>query len=101
MALTMTRTRTQTALTKLVELVANLNGELAFVQSLLDEPTKLNVHERLQLRRVNLVSNLHALHLTVKQFDPEIDPSSIGVLETWRKQYGRNLGAGALAKRYL
>ena len=35
MALTMTRTRTQTTLTKLVELVANVHGELAFVEGLL------------------------------------------------------------------
>ena len=101
MALTMTRTRTQTALTKLVELVANLNGELAFVQSLLKDPNKQNEHERLILRRAKLVSDLHALYLTVRQFDPEIDPSFIGVLETWRKQYGRKLGAEALVKRYL
>lgn len=37
MALTMTRTRTQTTLTKLAMLVANVHGELAFVERLLDE----------------------------------------------------------------
>src|SRR5574343_148913 len=37
MALTMTRTRTQTALTKLVELVANVHGELETVERLLAE----------------------------------------------------------------
>lgn len=38
MALTMTRTRTQTALTQLVETLANLKGELAFVEAWLAEP---------------------------------------------------------------
>lgn len=37
MALTMTRTRTQTTLTKLAMLVANVHGELALVERLLDE----------------------------------------------------------------
>jgi len=37
MALTMTRTRTQTALTQLVETLANLKGELAFVEGWLAE----------------------------------------------------------------
>ena len=35
MALTMTRTRTQTTLTKLAELVAHVHGELEFVEGLL------------------------------------------------------------------
>ena len=35
MALTMTRTRTQTTLTKLATMVANVHGELEFVQGLL------------------------------------------------------------------
>ena len=37
MALTMTRTRTQTALAKLVEVLARVNGELAFVRELMAE----------------------------------------------------------------
>lgn len=37
MALTKTRTRTQTTLTKLAMLVANVHGELALVEKLLDE----------------------------------------------------------------
>lgn len=36
MALTMTRTRTQTALTKLAEMVANVHGEMAFLDELLE-----------------------------------------------------------------
>lgn len=35
MALTMPRARTQTALTKLVQLVANTHGELEFVEPLM------------------------------------------------------------------
>ena len=45
MALTMTRTRTQTALTKLVELVANVHGELETVERLLAE-TRVRVAQR-------------------------------------------------------
>lgn len=37
MALTMTRTRTQTTLTRLAKLLANLNGELEFGERLLLE----------------------------------------------------------------
>jgi len=37
MALTMTRTRTQTALTRLAKLLANLNGEMEFVERLKKE----------------------------------------------------------------
>ena len=40
MALTMTRTRTQTALTKLAGMVANIHGELAFVEAALVQMPK-------------------------------------------------------------
>lgn len=38
MALTKTRTRTQTALTRLALLIANVHGELALVEGLLASP---------------------------------------------------------------
>lgn len=91
MALTMTRTRTQTTLTKLAELVANVHGELGFVLGLLEQdcsaaaaatsaldPESRNV---LAARRRVLLANRDALYATVRQFDPEIDPGGIGVSE--------------------
>ena len=49
MALTMTRTRTQTALTRLAKLLANLNGELAFLDELM--ATSLEMADGLMGRR--------------------------------------------------
>lgn len=81
MALTMTRTRTQTALTKLVELLARVNGELSFVRELLVEAP---AHaEGLQARETVLVTEREALVLTLRQFDPSLDPEEVGCAEDW------------------
>lgn len=103
MALTMTRTRTQTTLTKLAELVANVHGELAFVEGLLAGPALApGVPDRLTVRRVKLIGDRDALYATIRQFDPAIDPLNIGTAQDWRKQFGsRRLGDKGLAKRYL
>jgi hypothetical protein len=112
MALTMTRTRTQTTLTKLAELVANVHGELAFVDGLLapDCPAVAGSSRALDLelrgvlvaRRRTLLANRDALYATVRQFDPEIDPGRIGASDGWRLRFGRrNLGTPAVAMRYL
>lgn len=111
MALTMTRTRTQTTLTKLAEMVANVHGELEFVEGLLAqdcpavtgatsaEPESRNV---LVARRRILLASRNALYATVRQFDPAIDPGRIGVSEGWRLRFGRRgLGTKALVARYL
>jgi hypothetical protein len=98
MALTMTRTRTQTALTKLAELLANLHGELAMVERLL---TAYPEHQAgLAVRKDKLTADIEALCLTLKQFDPKIDPSHIGALDQWWKPYGR-LGTKTALRRYL
>ncbi len=107
MALTMTRTRTQATLTKLAEMVANVHGELAFVDGLLaarGPGTALGltpeVLARLALRRLELVGNRDALYATLRQFDAGIEPGRIGAADGWRKRYGRGLGEAGLMRRY-
>jgi len=84
MALTMTRTRTQTALTKLVELLANLNGELDFVNDLV---ASADCSTALLERQRELLEKQQALKQTLVLFDPTIDPETIGRLDVWRKPY--------------
>ena len=88
MALTMTRTRTQTTLTKLAELVACLHSELAFVEALqadakMSRPALLGAHHD------QLMRHRDALYLTIRQFDPTIDPASIGASNLWQRRFGR------------
>ena len=112
MALTMTRTRTQTTLTKLAEMVANVHGELAFLEGLLageagsGAPGSMqgmapDVQARLAARRLKLLGDRDALYATIRQFDAGIDPAGIGSSEGWRKQYGRGLSEPGLVRRYL
>jgi hypothetical protein len=87
MALTMTRTRTQKALTRLAKLLANLNGELEFVESLIREiPEQQTV---LAIRRSALLSNRDAVCSTIRQFDPALDAARIGSANEWARAYGR------------
>lgn len=105
MALTMTRTRTQTALTKLAQQVAIVHSELAFVEELLEntldawvthvsrlkggrQVTEDTLRGGLLLRRQTLIGIRTALYATIKQFDPELDPEQIGALDEWLKPYG-------------
>ena len=86
MALTMTRKRTQTALTKLAQLLADVNGELAFLVETVARPlvplTEAD-SARLRLRRAQLDKSRAALCMTIRQFDPSIDPDDIGSSENW------------------
>jgi hypothetical protein len=87
MALTMTRTRTQTTLTRLTKLLANLNGELEFIERLtLERPDS---SEALILRRQVLAENRAAVCITIRQFDPDVDLASVGSLNDWAKEYRR------------
>jgi hypothetical protein len=111
MALTMTRTRTQTTLTRLAMLIANVHGELEFVEGLLrgagqgqgSEGVKGEVRARLEARRVKLVADRDALYATVRQFDAEIEPAGIGSAEAWQKRLStrRSLTRKSLVVGYL
>ena len=100
MALTMTRTRNQTTLTKLLTLVANVHGELAFVEGRLVEVPVVAGALRvgLERRRVELLASRDALYVTVVQFDLDLDPTSIVTAEDWLKPHGRGMAA---RRRYL
>jgi hypothetical protein len=97
----MTRTRTQTALTKLLTLVANVQGELAFVEGRLADATAAAFQEGLERRRDQLMASRDALYLTVRQFDPEIDPTSIWMADDWMKPFGRGMAARRRYERAL
>ena len=106
--LTMTRTRTQTTLTKLATLVANVHGELEFLEGLIKvagtpdalEPTP-EVRARLQARERQLMQDKAALYATLRQFDADIDPSAIGSVGGWQKRFGkRRLSQQSLTSRY-
>lgn len=123
MVLTMTRTRTQTTLTKLASMVANTHGELAFVERLLDEaraevasvdehavavavpaartkgPTAAERAAALVRRRDELLRVRESLYATVRQFDPGLDPTDIGSDDAWLKKFGRG-GGPTSRKRY-
>jgi hypothetical protein len=97
MALTMTRTRTQTTLTRLTKLLANLNGELEFVECLMVQmPERQSV---LAIRRIELLSNRDAVYSTIRQFDPEMEVARVGSANEWMRAYGRR-GEG-LGSKYV
>lgn len=106
MALTMTRTRTQATLTKLAEMVANVHGELAFLEGLLAGAAPAGslapeVRAWLAARRLKLLADREALYATIRQFDAGIDPAGIGSSEGWRGMLGsRGLSATAFGQRY-
>jgi hypothetical protein len=105
MALTMTRTRTQTTPTKLATMVANVHGELEFVEGLLAEVEAADAAEvvasaqsaasrkkltqeqlaALQARKAVLEEKRQALYLALRQFDADIDPGTIAPSEEWTK----------------
>jgi hypothetical protein len=100
MALTMTRNRTQTTLVKLATRVANAHGELAFIEARLAEVTGAGANERgaataeaLMRRRGELLVSRDALYVTLRQFDPELDPALIGAVSDWLKPFGRGKAA--------
>jgi hypothetical protein len=98
MVLTMTRTRTQTTLTKLAELIANVHGELAFVDELLESSPKHVV--ALRQKRARLLAMRDALYLTLNLFDATLNPEDICCRDDWVKAFARNKGKTA-TRRYL
>lgn len=77
----MTRTRTQTALTRLAEAVAAVHGELAALEWLLEALPESA--PALQARRQALLADRAALHLTMHQFDGALDAQCIGASGAW------------------
>ena len=56
---------------------------------------------RLALRKTELAPNRDALYATLRQFDPEIAPESIGTGDEWQKRFGRgSLLTATLTARY-
>lgn len=96
MALTMTRTRTQTTLTKLAQKLGEVKGELAFVEAWLVET---GAPVELARRRALLMEQSQALVTTLQLFDPELDASQVAVSEGWRKRYRARTEKG-LRTRY-
>lgn len=114
MVLTMTRTRTQTTLNKLAQLIASVHGELAFLEELVQEVAAQEsagpgvgelARGRMELllaRKQMLLASREALYTTLRQFEPGIDPGLIGSSEEWRKNHGRKtLGLPRLKKQYV
>lgn len=93
----MTRTRTQTTLTKLATVAANLKGELAFVEAWLAEP---GAPAELVVRREALRAQLEALATTLQVFDPELDEGAMAPADDWRKSF-RVRSDKNLRARYL
>jgi hypothetical protein len=96
MALTMTRTRTQTALTSLCKMIANVHGELEFIDWALQY--RKQGRNVLVARRQVLLGRRDALYTTLRVFDPELDPTEIGVLQEWLKPYGRKASLRAVSR---
>lgn len=84
MALTMTRTRTQTTLTKLAQKLGEVKGELAFVEVWMAEA---GAPVELAVRRAQLLQQAQALVKTLQLFDRGLDVSQVGALDGWRKLY--------------
>lgn len=96
MALTKSRTRTQSALTTLCKLVANVHGELSFIEWALQHRTRQVAV--LHGRREALLQRRSALYTTLRVFNPQLDPSSIGTLNDWLKPYGRKASPRAVGR---
>jgi hypothetical protein len=98
----MTRTRTHTALAKLARAIAEVHGELAFIDSGSLRLSCPREHANLlDNRRRQLQSDLDALRLTLKQFDPDLEPDSIGAANGWMRRFGRARTPRAVVRRYL
>lgn len=97
MALTMTRTRTQTTLTKLAQKLGEVKGELAFIEAWMAEA---GAPVELACRRAQLLEQAQALVTTLQLIDPELDVGQVAVSEGWRKMY-RARTPRSLKKTYL
>ncbi len=99
--LTTTRTRTQSALTALAARVADVHGELAYLEGLCARGGAPERVALLMRRRDALEASRDALYLTLNQFDPELDPGSIGLAEHWRRRFGKARTPRTFELRYI
>lgn len=98
MALTMTRTRMQTALTKLAQRIAEVHHELGLLDAL-EREHPVHAHS-IDARRATRKADLEALYATIRQFDRDLDPACIGKSDVWMKEFGRR-GSKIVTLRYL
>ena len=105
MALTMTRTRTQTTLSRLALKVAEAHGELAYIEELLTGTASVEAFSEaekgaLEQRRTAVMSARDALYVVIRQFDPELDPSLIGTADSWKGALKRFRSFKSLRRAY-
>jgi hypothetical protein len=82
----------------LAKLVANVHGEL---ETLADLGRQCPEHEKAIVHRTSeLERNRDALYATLKQFDPELDPTAIGTRNDWMRTYGK-IGTKTALRRYV
>jgi hypothetical protein len=93
MALSQTRCRNQTTLTKLATRVATVHGELAYVEGRLAGELAPELREGLARRLGELLELREALYVTLRRFDATLDPTTIGTVEDWLKPFGRGIAA--------
>lgn len=98
MALTMTRTRTQQALTDLSKMVGNVHGELEFVEWALQFRKK--GRDVLTARHEQLLLERDALYTTLHVFGSDQPPSEIRCLTQWLRPFGRKPSPAAVG-RYI
>jgi len=103
MALTKSRTRTQTALTKLATTIGNIKGELEFLEGLIASAQgSANAIGHLLARKHKLQAQLGALVIALHQFDARFDSEAIRGCEDWRKAIGRaSLKPATFERKYL
>lgn len=97
MSLTMTRTRTQTTLTKLAQKLGEVKGELAFIEAWMADT---GAPVELARRRALLREQAQALVTTLQLFDPELVVGQVAASEGWRKRY-RARTTRSLRRTYL
>lgn len=98
MALTMTRTRTQTALNKLALGLAEVNGELEFLAGLAG--LRKDRQALAYARRAELLRLREAFFVVIKRYDPELEPERIAATHGWMRPYGRKVTARTV-RRYF
>ncbi len=98
MALTMTRTRTQTTLAKLAQKLGEVKGELAFIEAWMAD-TEAPVE--LARRQTLLIEQAQALVTTLHLFDPEMEVGQVATLESWRRAYCQHCATSLFKRRFL